>query len=78
MKKLILGSLVLVIVVLGYLFLQTRANRTANKPTTFSSDGYTWRAGAVILDGTNVPASQWHIRALRSTNAPPQTNEPSK
>jgi hypothetical protein len=78
MKKLYIILLVLVIVVLGYLAMQTRANRPANNVTTISNGGYTWKVGAVRIDGTNVPAGQVHIAAIPGTNVPPETNESAK
>ena len=73
MKKFIIVALVLVMGVLGYLFVEIRANRMDQQTTTFSDEGHTWQVGSVIMYGTNVPASQLRIAAIHSANAPPQT-----
>jgi hypothetical protein len=48
----------------------SQPSSTANQATEISSDGYTWKLGAIVMDGTNVPASQVRVSAIHSTNAP--------
>jgi hypothetical protein len=46
--------------------------------TTLSNGGYAWTAGAVRMDGTNVPMSNITVRVIQSANTSPDTNAVSK
>jgi len=86
MKNLIIILLVLVIMVLGFLLIHLQAHRNVDSGTSklppgvtaVSNGGFTWYVGPVIINGSNVPANQLHLRAVQSTNLAPETNEITK
>ncbi len=77
MKKQIIIFLACALALAGYLHFIARLQRSRLLGASFpppgqpvSASGTTWQLGAVIFDGTNMPAGQVQFRLLADTHAP--------